>query len=713
MNIVNMTAANVASVNKQSVKEKQQKNEEKKSSEVVREITKNYTNRQLYSAVLAATIGSAAVVGGIMHGRNSQIVKRIQGEMENSINALKDRNSQLIRQGEELTEKNKALQERLNSAIEASYTPEETQIYNELKQKIADTKLEYDFNSPPVVGKKDYTVNKNGLKYPETHTATSIRSNIQEVNVPKITNEGRFEYELPSGSEIKITKVEPKEFEAMPKTSTSISESYADSVQWDNDKISRDLIQNFYDGHCQTLDGVKFKFEPLQNGIYKVRIEGKSTYAPDKAVFIGESTKRNDPNAAGNYGEGIKMASLKLLRDKGAKNVKIGSNNWQVNYSLENNNLSDKRVLSYSMEKTPVYDGNYIEFETEDKNLLEALRTTIGRFYSSSNAHFKCPDFENKFFGFKKLKEGEKGGLYISGQRFEFNGNYDGLDKIAFFIKQKPPVKVLDPSRDRTSINESQLEQIASWLADYCTTAQEKLQVMKALEEYGIKTDSKTPINKFLIRFVNWTKYSQQSLNNVQFPENYVAYSNCSRDILYNLRSNGYKVFDEVYGNVGMRTIHDVVGEARKHNPIEPNTVQKEKIILLKEALKKLAPAIEGKHFTKAELDTKIYLFDRKAANESRTNKGTLAEAITESGTSKGFWIDKAYLDESKFAEVLETSLHELSHKAGGDGTSEFGYKLTDVNQEVIKQIINNPRTKTELSALNRMWEDLQVSVAA
>ena len=499
----------------------------------------------------------------------------------------------------------------------------------------------------------------------------------------------------------------------MPKTSTSISESYAESVQWDNDKISRDIIQNFYDGHGQTLDGVKFKIEPLQNGKYKVRIEGKSTYNPDKAVFIGESTKRNDPNAAGNYGEGIKMASLKLLKDKGAKEVKIGSNNWQVNYSLEKNNLSDKRVLSYSMEKTPVYDGNYIEFETGDKDLLESLRKSIKRFYSSSNTHFKCPDFENKYFGFKKLPKGEKGGLYISGQRFEFNGEYDGLNEIALFIKQKPPVKVLDPSRDRTSINTNQLEDIASWLAEECTTTNEKLQILKALEEYGYKTRNKTPMNEFVVRFANWSRFGLNKIKEVQFPENCVAYSNCSNDILYDLESNGYKVFDETYTGIGMRTIHELIGEARKHSPIAPNEVQKEKIVILKEALKKLAPALEGKHFTPEELDTKIYVFDRMAQGEKSMYKDTLAEAITDFSESKGFWIDKSYLDEGKFGEVLETALHELSHKAGGDGTSEFGYKLTNVNKEVIKQIINNPRTKKELASLNRLWDDLENTIAA
>lgn len=116
---------------------------------------------------------------------------------------------------------------------------------------------------------------------------------------------------------------------------TNITESYADSVQWNNDKIARDVLQNFYDGHGQTLDGVQLTFTPTANGRYKVRIKGDSTYTVDKAVYIGESTKRDNAKAAGNYGEGLKMSVLKLLKDGGASEVNIGSDNWKLTYNLQ------------------------------------------------------------------------------------------------------------------------------------------------------------------------------------------------------------------------------------------------------------------------------------------------------------------------------------------------------------------------------------------
>ena len=85
----------------------------------------------------------------------------------------------------------------------------------------------------------------------------------------------------------------------------------------------------------------------------------------------------------------------------------------------------------------------------------------------------------------------------------------------------------------------------------------------------------------------------------------------------------------------------------------------------------------------------------------------TNAEAIIENEVSKGFWIDKEYLDNASFTDVLETALHELSHKVGGDGNADFSYKLTNVNSATINQIMTNPLTRTELGALQTLWNNL------
>lgn len=705
---------------------------------------KKYSGKQISAAVLATALSAAALGGAIMHGKGQKALNKVLSERDvlqrtaNQLQNTVDRSANRIRN---LTDENGRIQEAYNNVskdnnnlrklnrdlkaevqkakdkfqdiFEGDIAPKDVRdrIYAGYKAKVEGGKLNYDIETPPITGKKDVVEYNDAIELPKT-SGTLNRSNMIDLNIPEIKEDGSFDFKLPGSPEMKISHMETKDFKPVKNQMTNITESYADSVQWNNDKIARDVLQNFYDGHGQTLDGVQLTFTPLANGRYKVRIKGDSTYTVDKAVYIGESTKRDNAKAAGNYGEGLKMSVLKLLKDGGASEVNIGSDNWKLTYNLQKGDLSDKNVLAYSLDKVDKFNGNYIEFETTDKNLLETFRTSINRFYHSNNQHFKCPDFENELIGIKNLPKGQKGGLYIAGQRFEFNNNYDGLDDIAIFIKEKPPVSVLDPSRDRTSINTSQLEEIGKWLEQESRMSKnDKLHFLKALEPYWRKTDyaNSTPIDGMLSRFLTWQtcEVNPSKVLHIKFPSKYIAYSSASEDVVRDLRMNGYVICKDNFEKLGMPTIRDLIGDARAHEVVIPNEVQTKKILILKEALNNLSKSLKDKHFTSEELDAKIYLFDNKGAKDKNLYSSTLAEAIVDNETSKGFWIDKTYLDQASFSEVLETALHELSHKAGGDESAVFSYKLTDVNKEAIGQIMTDIKSRNEMSALNRLWEEV------
>lgn len=628
-----------------------------------------------------------------------------QIENVNSVNEKLKEVNQKLRQNVQETK------DRLADIFEGDLTPKQVreETLNRAKKAINEGDYGYDITNPPVTGKGGHVVSENAIPMP-TQVGTANRAGMIDLNIPEISADGRFSFELPTSSEMKISNMPSQDFKPQ-KCQTSISESYADSVQWNNDKIARDIMQNFYDGHGQTLDGVKLNFVPTANGKYRVRIEGKSTYTPDKAVYIGESTKRNNAKAAGNYGEGLKMSVLKLLKDSGAEDVKIASDNWQLVYKLEEGNLSDKRVLAYSLDKVDKYNGNFMEFEISDKGLLESLRKSINRFYHSNNPDFKCPDFENHVLGVKLLPNGQKGGIYIAGQRFEYDGSFDGLNGVSLFLKEKPPLGVLDISRDRVSLNKSNLGEIAQWIGKSNEmSVTEKANLLKALEPYWDKVswNSETPMHEFVADLIRGTqRYDVDKKLAIKFPEKYVAYSPATDDVVLGLRRNGYTVCQDRFADIGMQTIKDLLGDARAHDVVIPNEIQKKKILILKEALRKLAPSLEGEHFAPEELNSKIYMFDRLSGRDRRLHSDALAEAIVDNGVSKGFWIDKNYLDTANFSEVLETALHELSHKVGGDESAEFSYKLTNVNKKAIGQLLDDAQARNEIQALASIWNSL------
>ncbi len=706
---------------------------------------KTYSGKQISGAVLATALSAAVLGGAVMHGKGQKVIRQLISEnselqrntnkLQNSLEEGARKIKNLTADNEKLSEANKSLandnnglkkinkelqgeiqkaKDKFQDIFEGDIAPQDVRegIYNKYKAKIEGGKLPYDIEKPPVTGKGGNTVYADAVDLPAS-VKTTNRIGMKDLNIPEISSDGHFEFKLPSSSEMKISHMETKDFKPVKNHLTNITESYSDSVQWNNDKIARDILQNFYDGHGQTLDGVQLTFTPVANGKYKVRIKGDSTYTVDKAVYIGESTKRDNAKAAGNYGEGLKMSVLKLLKDGGAEDVRIGSDNWKLTYNLQQGDLSDKRVLAYSLDKVDKFNGNYIEFETSDKELLETFRKSINRFYHSNNPHFKCPDFENDLIGIKLLKPDENGGLYIAGQRFEYNNDYDGLKGAVLFLKEKPPVSVLDPSRDRTSINESQLEDLGQWLASNSRMSDnDKVKMLKALEPYWDKKNwnADTPIDAFLSRYLLYLKNANRVGNktlHINFPSNYVAYTPASNDVVRDLRVNGYHVCKDYFSGLGMQTIKNLLGDARAHDVVVPDDIQTKKILILKEALNSLAPSLKGKHFTPEELDTKIYMFDNSGVKDSRLYSTTKAEAIVDNGQSKGFWIDRKYLSESKLSEVLETALHELSHKVGGDESAAFSYKLTDVNEDAIGQIITDVKSRNELQALNRLWDEL------
>lgn len=708
-------------------KAKEKKNAPKK--EIPHNSDKKYTTNQVGGMVLATALAAAALGGSIMHGRaNSRInilmnlkneADNLNGVLRKTIDEGSKQITDLTKDNEGLKKANKTLQDeiknaqdKLNDIFEGDIAPKDVRerIYSQFKGKIESGKLGYDVSNPPVTGKIEAPVYKDAILLPPA-VKTTNRANMQELVIPPVRENGIFDFKFPSSAEMKITHEKTKDFKPVFNQLTNVTESYADSVKWDDDKIARDILQNFFDGHGQTLDGVHLNFTPTANHKYKVRISGESTFTPDKAVFIGESTKRDNARAAGNYGEGLKMAVLKLLKDKGAQEVKIGSDNWNLTYSLQNTDLSDKRVLAYTLDKADNIKGNYLEFETDDIILLRIFKNSLNRFYHSNNQHFKCPDFENDIIGIKKLGPNEKGGIYIAGQRFEFDGDYDGLKDFVIFLKEKPPVNVLDPSRDRTSLNESNLEKIASWIARHDKISNDdKIKILNSLEskwEANGYFDG-SPMDNFVESFLRYTNWdSEKPKIHIKFPDKYVAYSNASQDVICDLKRNGYKVCKPGFVNLGMPTITHLFGEAKAHDVVMPNEVQTKKIMILKEALKSLSNSLKGTHFTPEELDAKIYLFNNKSAKDSKLYNDALAEAITDNGSTKGFWLDGAYLNRSSFSEILETALHELSHKVGGDESAAFSYKLTNVNRDAINQILSDTNSRNELQALNRLWNEL------
>ena len=98
--------------------------------------------------------------------------------------------------------------------------------------------------------------------------------------------------------------------------------------------VARDILQNFYDGHGGTLDGVKIDIQKV-DGKYKVKISGESEYNYFYLKNIAASSKTGDENQAGGYGEGAKMASKSLLGAYVTDKITFASGDWAMDFARE------------------------------------------------------------------------------------------------------------------------------------------------------------------------------------------------------------------------------------------------------------------------------------------------------------------------------------------------------------------------------------------
>jgi hypothetical protein len=226
-------------------------------------------------------------------------------------------------------------------------------------------------------------------------------------------------------------------------------------VKWDKTKCIRDLLQNFYDAHGQTLEGVTIKVSrdtPAKP--YTVRIEGLAEYNHELVEKVGGTTKKGLTHTAGGFGEGLKILSLVLLRDHAVDAITSSSRNWAIHFS-KGKSSSNRPVLCRQLDLVSDRPGNYVEIATKDPNLVMEILNGINLFKQPYNPDFSSPLFEDKISGFQYEGMGKKGNYYAIGQRYEVEQRADlpntwhqGVEFFSVWESDKPKI-----DRDRTAIS--------------------------------------------------------------------------------------------------------------------------------------------------------------------------------------------------------------------------------------------------------------------
>lgn len=530
----------------------------------------------------------------------------------------------------------------------------------------------------------------------------------------ELRNTGHVKLSIPNEGGVKVKPydavIHPEDDYRLNVTQDAgIKIRYGTKLQWSNFKIARDLLQNYYDGHGHTLEGVNIEVNKTADGKYKIKISGESSWDYSHLDQMGSSTK-HDPLDAGGYGEGTRAVAVSLLSKADITNVKYASGDWAMTYGRSSDDLKSAYMTQTLSKNSEKVKGSTVEFETENADIAHKLLEAKDYFNHPHNPDFKNLDFENEFFGFKLKDDGAKGNIYLI-QRYETDGeSNNGLRGATIVFKTQPnhPTLVeksggeqfeLGTGVDRAQIPSYDVNRILSRYVKTMTD-EELTQTISSMEKFwGESGTEKDRLNYMYVPFVR--EAHRRGLG-IDFKDAHYVYLDKPSTSSYDMAKNlGYKIADKSMKDVGMQSFNAKDESKLPHQPTEE---QSKEIRLLEEGVRILQECtdLSTKDLLNSdEVNKPTYMF-------SEGDHGTGAEAIIEAGEYQGHWMRDSHLLLQNYVGNLATFLHEISHKSGGDESEVFSRQLTKLQSHITNAIMHNPNAFKKIQTLSKMFDEVR-----
>lgn len=484
---------------------------------------------------------------------------------------------------------------------------------------------------------------------------------------------------------------------------------YGTKLQWSNFKIARDILQNYYDGHGHTLEGVDIEVNKTENGTYRIKISGESSWDYAHLDKMGSSTKHN-PLDAGGYGEGTRAVAVSLLSKPDIKNVKYASGDWTMTYGRSSDDLKSAYMTQTLSQNESKVKGSTVEFETDNIYMVKNILDAQDYFNHPHNPDFQNFDFENEFFGIKLLPQKRSGNIYLI-QRYETNYTSDnGLDGVTIVFKTQPnhPTLVekdggtdfkLGTGVDRAQIPSSDINRILSRYIKSMSD-EELTQTISSMENFWKISEDKQS-NTMFMPFIQEAK--ERGLG-IDFKDSRYVYMSklASPETIEMAKLMGYKLAVEEMKDVGMPSLTSVDESKMPHKPTE---AQSKQIRLLEEGVRILQECTDTRTqnlLNSDEVGKPTYMFGEGGA----LNEG--AEAIIENREYQGHWMRDSHLLLQNYVENLSTFLHEISHKIGPDTSERFSEQLIEMQSHITNVLMHNPNAIKKFQVLSKLFNEVK-----
>lgn len=492
-----------------------------------------------------------------------------------------------------------------------------------------------------------------------------------------------------------------QELEFLSTRESAVTTSWG--VNWSEDFIARDLMQNFFDANRACLSEVIVAIEGRT-----VTISAPTPFHLERLFYLGSEKGADD---IGQYGEGFKAAAMCLLRDHGVNPIALSGN--QIAFlRISEQEVCDTefRPILYDFFRIPdALSGARLILPGCSRKLRDALASGLDHFLHD----------HNRLLGAKRWTSWD--------QMFSIYDSANGVGHI-FYRRLKrgeidiPIVLVIDKQfamiekkvrndRDRNAFGETVLKTFYHLFASSGIKGLVAPQsiVLEAARSWWNRGH---PLLSELagVASLGWNRGSCWAPADTArvFGDGYYALS-VSKDTTDQLqfdrlerawKAEGRQALPGYFREFGVANGHHHVAammqrardeEKRLHQRI-PSSCETRSIHVLQETLRELAPEISA-------------IFDKGGTEYSIAGTDTLLGVLRRerSYRSRQVFLSAGVLD-SDFGRALAVFLHEHAHVFGHDGSRGFTDALTELLETVV-------RSRAALGRYERRWEAARAAV--
>ena len=484
---------------------------------------------------------------------------------------------------------------------------------------------------------------------------------------------------------------------------SAITTSWSEEI-WTEDMISRDTLQNFYDGCTENKLPISDIKISTDNDI--VRIYAPNEFNLEKLYYIGSTKSESETPMIGAHGEGGKKVFSDLARMGVFNPILIsGDKALIVSVGSEVPNTDGLRPLIYNYFSINKLKGNYFIIKTINKKLKKAYQYGMKNFFYKENKMIGEILHDHNGISIFKSNDSNGVGFYKNLRRIDIvgipviihiNKSYAALDKK---VKMDRDRKAFDSKLQATFF--SILARSGFYYRDMVGNEAIKyiLKSSKKIWEKGHLLLSALATNSY--GWLKDDKSLKELFGNQYFAESRFTYS---RDISYSewfntstqnyIRSRTSKekkkktILPSYFTNFGvMSALESFIrnkknSDSRIKNKKTKDLTSKEQksIDFLFAAAKSISPSF-AKLFAATDSDDPLFNVQFKTI----TCKDLLGELKDKYDYNhKVIYLHKSLFKES-FGKMFSTFLHELSHALGGyDGDRSFSDCLTVLIQKCI-----------------------------